>query len=57
MVTEFRKRLAVGDTGCGPEGFQLLTITHPHWASLVHSHRIMYMTLADYDVAPYWMGQ
>ena len=55
-VTEFRKRLGPQDTGCGPEGFQLLTITHPHWASLMNSRQIMFMTFADYDVAPYGYG-
>ena len=55
-VTEFRKRIGPQDTGCGPEGFQLLTITHPHFASLMNSSQIMFMTFADYDVAPYGYG-
>lgn len=55
-VTGFRKRLASEDTGCGPEGFQLLTITHPHFASLMNSRQMIFMTFADYDVAPYGYG-
>lgn len=55
-VSEFRKRIGPQDTGCGPEGFQLLTITHPHYASLMNSSQIMFMTFADYDVAPYGYG-
>ena len=55
-VSEFRKRIGPQDTGCGPEGFQLLTITHPHFASPMNSRQIMFMTFADYDVAPYGYG-
>ena len=55
-VTGFRKRLASEDTGCGPEGFQLLTITHPHFASLMNSRQMIFMIFADYDVAPYCYG-
>lgn len=55
-VTAFRKQLASQDSGCGPEGFQLLTITHPHWALLMHARQLMFVTLADYDVAPYGYG-
>jgi len=55
-VTKFRKRLTQKDTGCGPEGFQLLTITHPHYASMMNSRQMMFMTFADFDVAPYGYG-
>jgi hypothetical protein len=55
-VTGFRKRLAPEDRGCGPEGFQLLAITHPHFASLMNSRQMIFMTFADYDVAPYGYG-
>lgn len=55
-VSNFRKRMVQEDTGCGPEGFQLLTITHPHYASLMNSRQIMFMTFSDYDVAPHGYG-
>ena len=55
-VTKFRERLDQKDTGCGPEGFQLLTITHPHYAAMMNSRQIMFMTFADFDVAPYGYG-
>jgi hypothetical protein len=51
-VTQVRKRL-VSDTGWGPEGFQFLAITHPHFANLMNERKLPFMALADYDVAPY----
>lgn len=51
-VSQFRKSLA-RETGCGPEGIQLLTITHPHFQKLMNSRKMPFITLADYDVAPY----
>ncbi len=51
-VTQVRKRL-VSDTGWGPEGFQFLTITHPHFADLMNERKLPFIALADYDVAPY----
>ena len=51
-VAEFLKSLT-GDTGCGPEGIQLLTITHCHLAELMNQRKIAFMAFADYDVAPY----
>jgi len=51
-VSQLRKKLG-SQTGCGPEGFQLLTITHPHFADRMTERRIPFMVLADYDVAPY----
>ena len=51
-VTQVRKRL-VSDTGWGPEGFQFLAITHPHFAGLMNERKLPFMALADYDVAPY----
>jgi hypothetical protein len=47
-----RKRLHK-ETGCGPEGFQLLAITHPHLLDMMNERKIPFMALADYDVAPY----
>lgn len=51
-VAKFIKSLD-GDTGCGPEGIQLLTITHRHIAELMNQRKIAFMAFADYDVAPY----
>ncbi len=42
-----------GTTGCGPEGIQLLTITHPHLTTLMNERKLSFMTFADYDVAPH----
>ena len=52
-VTQFRKRLEMQDTGCGPEGIQFLAITHVHFARLMNQRKILFMAFADYDVAPY----
>jgi hypothetical protein len=51
-VSQLRKKLVI-DTGWGPEGFQFLSITHPHFADLMNARKIPFMALADYDVAPY----
>jgi len=51
-VSQLRKRLGTV-TGWGPEGFQFLTITHPHFADLMTERKIPFMALADYDVAPH----
>jgi len=51
-VSQVRKTLTT-DTGWGPEGFQFLAITHPHFADLMNERKIPFMALADYDVAPY----
>lgn len=49
---QFRK-IVENSTGCGPEGIQLLTITHPHLAILMNKRKISFMTFADYDIAPH----
>jgi hypothetical protein len=51
-ISQVRKSLTA-DTGWGPEGFQFLAITHPHFADLMNVRKIPFMALADYDVAPY----
>jgi uncharacterized protein YndB with AHSA1/START domain len=51
-VAQLRKGLTI-DTGYGPEGFQFLCVTHPHFADLMTERKIPFMALADYDVAPY----
>ena len=51
-VSRLRKKLET-DTGCGPEGFQLLAVTHTHFADLMTERKLPFMALADYDVAPY----
>lgn len=54
-VARFRKTRCQGsDTGCGPEGVQMVAITHyPHVAELMNERKIALMSFADYDVAPY----
>ena len=42
-----------GDTGCGPEGIQFLTITHTHFVDMMNERQIPFMAFADYDIAPY----
>jgi hypothetical protein len=51
-VSQVRKRFCQ-ETGFGPEGFQLLAITHPHLLDMMNKKKIPFMALADYDVAPY----
>ena len=51
-VSQLRKILET-NSGCGPEGFQFLAITHVHFADLMTERKIPFMALADYDVAPY----
>jgi hypothetical protein len=51
-VSQARKNFR-NETGLGPEGVQLLTITHKHFQDLMNERRIPLMALADYDVAPY----
>jgi hypothetical protein len=53
MTVNQMRRSLDGDTGLGPEGFQLLGITHPHLADWMSARKIPFMALADYDVAPY----
>ena len=51
-IAQLRKKMTI-DTGWGPEGFQFLAITHPHFADLMNERKMPFMALADYDVAPY----
>ena len=51
-VSQLLKKLET-NTGCGPEGFQFLAITHVHFADLMTDRKVPFMALADYDVAPY----
>ena len=51
-VSQIRK-IFNDTTGLGPEGVQLLSITHPHMLGLMNDREIPFMALADYDVAPY----
>ncbi len=51
-VSQLRKNLRTC-TGFGPEGFQLLSITHPCFADLMSERKMPFMALADYDVAPH----
>lgn len=52
-VSRFLKELKDADTGCGPEGIQLLTVTHPHISGLMNKRKIPFMAFSDYDVAPH----
>lgn len=52
-VSQVRKNLKKGETGCGPEAIQFLAITHTHLQDLMDEGKIPFMALADYDVAPY----
>lgn len=51
-VSQLLKRLK-GDTCCGPEGIQFLTITHIHFQELMNKKKIPFMAFGDYDVAPH----
>jgi len=51
-VSQLLKRLNK-DTGCGPEGIQLLTITHTHFTDMMNERRMPFMAFADYGIAPY----
>ena len=52
-VSRLRKGLLLDQTGCGPEGIQLLAITNTHLRRMMEEKKIPFMALADYDVAPY----
>ncbi len=52
-VSRLRKSLLGNQTGCGPEGIQLLAITNTHLRKMMAERKIPFMALADYDVAPY----
>lgn len=51
-VAQYLKSLT-SDTGCGPEGVQMICVTHPHLADLMNDRKIPFMAMADYEVAPY----
>ena len=51
-VSGFRKNLSE-ETGCGPEGIQLLAVTNTHLHNMLKKRELPFLTLADYDVAPY----
>lgn len=51
-VARYLKNINI-DTGCGPEGVQMLAVTHPHLAVLMNERKIAFMAFADYEVAPY----
>jgi len=38
-------------TCCGPEGIQLLTITHPHFTGMMNDGKMPFMAFGDYHVA------
>ncbi|MEE9421101.1 MAG: hypothetical protein V3W43_16615 [Desulfatiglandaceae bacterium] len=52
-VSRLRKRFLDNQTGCGPEGIQLLAVTNTHLRKMMEEKKIPFSALADYDVAPY----
>ncbi len=50
-VSQVLRQLEI-DTAWGPEGLQFLSITHCHIIKLMNEHKIPFMSLADYEVAP-----
>lgn len=52
-VSQIRKSLKNKDTGLGPEGFQLLAVTHTHFQKLMNNREMPFMVMADLDVAPH----
>ena len=53
MTASQARRYFHAFTGCGPEGLQLLCVTHTHIPGMMSERKIPFMILADYDVAPY----
>lgn len=51
-ISRYLKGLS-GDTGCGPEGMQMIAVTHTHLAEWMNRRKIAFMAFADYEVAPY----
>jgi hypothetical protein len=51
-VAQFRRNRGAR-TGLGPEGLQLLIITHPHLQDALNERRLPCLVFADYDVAPH----
>jgi hypothetical protein len=51
-VAQFRRNRDAR-TGLGPEGLQLLIITHPHLQDALNERRLPCLVFADYDVAPH----
>ena len=49
-VSQLLKRLD-GQTCCGPEGIQLLTITHTHFTDMMNDGKMPFMAFGDYRVA------
>lgn len=54
-VERVRKKLG-GDMGFGPEGIQFLAVTHPHYIRIMDGNEVPFISLPDYDVAPYGFG-
>ena len=43
-------------TCCGPEGIQLLTVTHTHFTDMMNDRKMPFMAFGDYHVAPHGSG-
>ncbi len=53
MTVSKARKAFQGETGLGPEGIQLMAITHRHFQDMMNKRDMPFMALADYDVAPY----
>jgi hypothetical protein len=49
-VSQLLKRLD-DSTCCGPEGIQLLTVTHTHFTEMMNNRKMSFMAFGDYHVA------
>ena len=54
-VSQLLRRLH-GQTCCGPEGIQLLTVTHTHFTEMMNDKKMPFMAFGDYHVAPHGSG-
>jgi hypothetical protein len=52
-VAQFRRNRGQRRTGLGPEGLQMLIVTHPHLQQALNDRRLPCLIFADYDVAPH----
>jgi len=53
MTVSKARKAFQGETGLGPEGIQLMAITHTYLQDMMNERKAPFMALADYDVAPY----
>lgn len=53
MTVSKARKVFRKETGLGPEGIQLIAVTHTHLQDLMNERKAPFIALADYDVAPY----